>query len=125
MSKLLVIAEKELDLSFLTVDYTYLNMREPKDVVNLMDVYETIEPERCDIMRKEIETIAPDKIVVIGELEGYKWLATIVSRLFGRFNSWLGQYDADHGETEIVINGKTVPLFAFKSVEDWREFDAL
>ena len=63
MSKLLVIAEKELDLSFLTVDYTYLNMREPKDVVNLMDVYETIEPERCDIMRKEIETIAPDKIV--------------------------------------------------------------
>lgn len=125
MSKLLVIAQKELDLSFLSDDYTYLNMREPKDVENLMDVYEQIEPERCSVKRKEIEAINPDRIIVIGELEGYKWLATIVCRLFGKFNSWVGQYENDFGETEIVVNGKTVPLLAFKSVSDWRDFDEI
>ncbi|WP_331836133.1 hypothetical protein [Erysipelothrix piscisicarius] len=67
-----------------------------------MDVYEIEKPELCRVVRQEIESIHPDKIVVVGELTDYVWLGTIVTRLFGQFNSWNGQRENAFGKNNIV-----------------------
>ncbi|CAM2749314.1 hypothetical protein [Erysipelothrix tonsillarum] len=120
--KLLVISDRDSikqEITDLKMDFEYLDLRRGFSNEQLMDVYENEKPELCRTVRDEIELINPDKIVVIGALEGYVWLGTIVTRLFGQFNSWNGQRDNEFGKTVLSINGKSVPLYAIYQTSDW------
>ncbi|CAM3585468.1 hypothetical protein ERUR111494_01395 [Erysipelothrix urinaevulpis] len=125
MRKLLVIADGPLDLSFLDEPFDTIDLRDDDKNVDLMDLYETIEPSKIKELREKIELMDPKDIVVVGELEGYRWVATIVCRCFGQFNSWLGQYENDHGKTKLNINGNDVNLLAIDTIKDWGYIDEI
>ena len=91
MLNLLIIGDGPCDLPFVKEDYKYIDLRDDDRCNNLMDVFEKENPERIKELREEIQRLDPERIVVLGELEGYRWLGTIVCRCFGQFNSWLGQ----------------------------------
>ena len=122
MLNLLIIGDGPCDLPFVKEDYKYIDLRDDDRSNNLMDVFEKENPERSKELREEIQRLAPEKIVVLGELEGYRWLGTIVCRCFGQFNSWLGQYENDYGKTVLKINDREVPLLAMNSVDEWRMY---
>ena len=84
-----------------------------------MDIYETLHPEMISELRADIESKDFDSILVVGASAGYRWNATIVTRIFGQFNSWLGQYSNPFGKTVIKVKGKDVPLLAIDKLEDW------
>ncbi|AGN23826.1 hypothetical protein PT250_02765 [Erysipelothrix rhusiopathiae] len=124
--KLLVISDRDSvkqELTDLNLDFEYLDLRKGFPNEQLMDVYEIEKPELCRVVRQEIETINPDKIVVVGGLTDYVWLGTIVTRLFGQFNSWNGQRENAFGKTVLTINGNEVPLYAIYQTSDWRYVD--
>lgn len=98
-----------------------LNLR-ITDVENqeLLEIYESSEPDKIAILRDKINEINPDEIIVIGRSEGYRWLGTLVCRIYGQFNSWLGQYENRMGVTTLKINNKEVTVKAYDTIEDWR-----
>lgn len=106
-------------LASLGVDYEYIDLRKGVGSNEIMDIYETLHPEMISSLRAEIEALAFDRIVVIGASEEYRWNATIVTRIFGQFNSWLGQYQNPFAKTVIQVKGKDVPLIAIDKIEDW------
>lgn len=120
--KLLVIGDGEkpvLDLDKKAVGYEYIDLRKGVVADEIMDIYETLHPEMIQSLRAEIESLDFDRIVVIGASEEYRWNATIVTRIFGQFNSWLGQYQNPFAKTVIQIKGKDIPLVAIDKIEDW------
>lgn len=120
--KLLVISdgvEITSKLDSMNLDYQYIDLRKGVKSNEIMDIYETLHPEMIKDLRAEIEGLDFEEIVVIGASEEYKWNATIVTRIFGQFNSWLGQYQNDFGKTVIQVNGKDIPLTAINTIEDW------
>lgn len=120
--KLLVIGDGEkpvLDLDEKAVGYEYIDLRKGVVADEIMDIYETLHPEMIQSLRAEIESLDFDRIVVIGASEEYRWNATIVTRIFGQFNSWLGQYQNPFAKTVIQIKGKDIPLVAIDKIEDW------
>ena len=121
MNKLLIISDNILDLSFIKEEYDFLNIRNVDDKDILMKVYSE-NPERASALRKEIETLAPNRILVIGEMGEYIWLATVLSSLFGKFNAWLGQYEQEFAETIIKVNDKETPMLAIKSLKDFEVY---
>ena len=122
MSKLLVIAEKDLKLPFIKEKYHFIKLRQKGDVDHMMEVFEMQDTHRIVSLREKIERFNPKSIVVIGKLKDYRWLATIVCRIFGQFNSWMGQYDSTYGKTSLKINGKDVEILAFDNLEDWKVY---
>lgn len=123
MSELLIISDEELDLSFIDRDYDFLNIRKDGDWDHMMKVFEEQDPSRTDSVREAIKQFDPQEIIVIGEMEEYGWLATIITSMFGKFNAWLGQYDNRIGKTEINVNNRNVPLLALYSIEDWSQYN--
>ena len=70
------------------IDAHYIDLRKSYESEQIMDIYEVIAPEMCGVVREEILSLNPDKIVGVGRSKDYLWDATIVARLFGQFNSW-------------------------------------
>lgn len=107
----------------LTDTHQYYDLRKGHDEVEvLMDLYESIHPEYIQTVREAILAFEPEQIVVIGRMEGYVWLGTIISRIFGQFNSWNNQRENAFGKTILTIQGKEVPLYTIESLEDWNEY---
>lgn len=122
MEKLLVLGdglEMINKLDGLGIKAQYLDLRRNHETAEIMDIYEVVAPELCAVVRDEISAIAPDRIVVIGASEEYRWDATIVCRLFGQFNSWLNQRQNKFGKTVLNIAGKEVELIAIDDLSDW------
>lgn len=120
--KLLVLGDgPELKEALLSngIDAQYIDLRRSYESDEIMDIYEIVAPEMCGVVREEIISISPDKIVGVGRSKDYLWDATIIARLFGQFNSWHGQWENDFGHTLIKVDGKSVPLYAIASLEDW------
>ena len=117
MNKLLIISDKTLDLSLIDENYDFINLRQTSDGDDLMAVYSE-NPERASLLRKEIEALKPSRILVIGEMGEYIWLATVLSSLFGKFNAWLGQYEQEHASTQVMVAGKETPMLAMKNLDD-------
>ena len=101
------------------IDAHYIDLRKSYESEQIMDIYEVIAPEMCGVVREEILSLNPDKIVGVGRSKDYLWDATIVARLFGQFNSWHTQWEDDFGHTVIKVGDKSVPLYAIESLEDW------
>lgn len=101
------------------VECNFIDLSFGKKVDEVMPFYETENPEYIERLRKLIESYAPRKIVVIGKSEGYRWDGTVVCRVFGQFNSWLGQYDDAFGRTTLSILERPSELTAIDYVEDW------
>ena len=101
----------------------YIDLRKGHDSDEIMDIYEQIAPEMCAVVRQEILSINPDKIVVVGRSKDYLWDGTIVARLFGQFNSWHTQWEDDFGHTVIKVGDKSVSLYAIESIKDWNYTD--
>lgn len=124
--KVLVVTDGPLDLSIIQTsdELVHIDLRgnENKDI-NLMDLYEFEKPELIGPLRERVQSIAPDKIVSIGKLQGYGWNGTVICRCFGQFNSWLGQFENPYGKTILTINGKHVPTFALNEISDWKFVD--
>ncbi|QIK69970.1 hypothetical protein G7062_06565 [Erysipelothrix sp. HDW6C] len=98
----------------------YLTLRRGhEDVSDIMEIFEVVEPSQVAVIRDEIKSIDPDKIVVVGRLDGYVWLGTVICRFFGQFNSWNEQRENPYGKTTLNINGKPVELIAIESLDDW------
>lgn len=121
MNKLLIISDKTLDLSLIDENYDFINLRHEFDGEDLMAVYSE-NPERASALRKEIEGLEPTRILVIGEMGEYIWLATVLSSLFGKFNAWLGQYDQEHASTKVMVAGKETPMLALKRLDDLKVY---
>lgn len=119
MNKLLIISDREQNLGFVEEKYDFINIHLPSDKELLIHVFEH-DSERTKKLRKEIENHEPSRILVIGEMGEYIWLATVITSLFGKFNAWLGQYDQEYGKTSLNVKGKEVPLLALKTVEDYK-----
>lgn len=97
--------------------YLTLNLRLDESVTHeLMDVYETENPSLIGVLRTRLEEISPDVIVVIGESDEYRWLATVVCRVYGQFSSWRHQFDKPIGKTSLKIGNKTVTVYALSSL---------
>lgn len=122
MSRLLVVAENNVKLPFVKEKYDFIKLRRKGDMDHMMEVFEYQDTQRIISTREKIEKMNPSRIVVIGKLKDYRWLATIICRVFGHFNSWIDQFESKHGQTKIKINGEAVELLAFDSVADWRAF---
>lgn len=124
--KLLVLGDgPELKESLLKHDILaqYIDLRKGHESDEIMDIYEVVAPEMCGVVRQEILSMSPDKIVVVGRSKDYLWDATIVARLFGQFNSWNSQRENDFGHTVVKVGDKSVSLFAIESLEDWKYTD--
>lgn len=106
-------------LDHLNINYKYIDLRKGVEANEIMDIYETLHPEMIGALRAEIESLDFDRIVVIGASEEYRWNGTIVTRIFGQFNSWLGQYGNAFGQTVIQVKGKDVPVLVIDRIEDW------
>ena len=119
MNKLLIISDKEQNLSFVEEEYDFITIRKESDQGLLIDVYNE-DQERSQLLRKEIESYQASRILVIGEMGEYKWLATVITSLFAKFNAWLGQYEQDYAKTVLNIKGKETPLLAIQSVDDYK-----
>lgn len=100
-------------------DMITLDLRKTElTVKELMNVYEQIEPQLIVELRKEILEINPDEIIVVGDSEEYRWLGTIICRIFGQFNSWNGQRKNPFGVTVLSLNGKPVKTYAIDTLTD-------
>lgn len=123
MSKKILILSDGLeivkDLEKLDLNFEYIDLRKGVEASEIMDIYETLHPEMISELRADIESKDFDSILVVGASAGYRWNATIVTRIFGQFNSWLGQYSNPFGKTVIKVKGKDVPLLAIDKLEDW------
>lgn len=105
-------------------DAPYIDLRGGhQEVENLMDLYETLKPELIAKVREAIITESPDEIIVVGKLDGYLWLGTIITRFFGQFNSWNNQRENDYGVTTITIDEKPVKLYAVSQLEDYKSIE--
>ena len=109
---------KQLD--DLGIQYHYIDLRKGIESDEIMTIYETMHPEMIGALREEILALSFDTIVVVGVSSEYRWNATIIARIFGQFNSWLGQYGNPFGHTVLNVQGKQVPLIALDSYDDWR-----
>lgn len=107
------------DLQELNLDFAYIDLRKGIQANEIMDIYESLHPEMITSLRSEIETYDFDRIVVVGKSAEYRWNGTIVTRIFGQFNSWLGQYQNPCGKTVIKVKGNETPLIAIDSMSDW------
>ena len=102
------------------IEAEYLDLRMSKsNEIELMEVYESIHPEWIQKLRSIIQEFDPSLIIVVGESNDYKWLATVVARTFGQFNSWHHQWDKDYGKTQLKVNDKLIEVYAIKKIEDW------
>lgn len=122
MLKLLVLGdglEIKDELVKMGIQADYIDLRKGHDSEEIMDIYEVIAPELCAVVRDEISHLAPDRIVVVGASADYRWDGTIVTRLFGQFNSWNNQRQNKFGKTVIQVAGKDVEVTAIDSLEDW------
>lgn len=123
MSEKILVLGDGLDLvpsiEKLEINFEYIDLRKGIEADEIMDIYETKHPEMIKSLRSEIESKTFDRIVVVGVSSEYRWLATIVTRTFGQFNSWLGQYQNPFAKTVISVDGKDVPLVAIDKLEDW------
>lgn len=123
MSEKILVLGDGLDLvpsiEKLGINFEYIDLRKGIEADEIMDIYETKHPEMIKSLRSEIESKTFDRIVVVGVSSEYRWLATIVTRTFGQFNSWLGQYQNPFAKTVISVDGKDVPLVAIDKLEDW------
>ena len=106
-------------LDGLNLNYDYIDLRKGIVASEIMDIYETLHPEMISALRSEIEQLQFDRIVVIGASAEYRWNGTIVTRIFGQFNSWLGQYQNPFAKTVIQIKGHDVPVLVIDKIEDW------
>ena len=106
-------------LDGLNLNYDYIDLRKGIVANEIMDIYETLHPEMISALRSEIEQLQFDRIVVIGASAEYRWNGTIVTRIFGQFNSWLGQYQNPFAKTVIQIKGHDVPVLVIDKIEDW------
>ena len=105
-------------------DAPYIDLRGGhQEVENLMDLYETMKPELITKVRETIIAESPDEIIVVGKLDGYLWLGTIITRFFGQFNSWNNQRENDYGVTTIIIDQKPVKLYAVSQLEDYKSIE--
>lgn len=105
-------------------DAPYIDLRGGhQEVENLMDLYETLKPELITKIRETIIAESPDEIIVVGKLDGYLWLGTIITRFFGQFNSWNNQRENDYGVTTITIDEKPVKLYAVSRLEDYKSIE--
>lgn len=121
MSRLLVVSENNVKLPFVKEKYDFIKLRRKGDMDHMMEVFEYQDTHRIVSTREKIEKLNPSRIVVLGKLKDYRWLATVICRIFGHFNSWIDQFDSKSGKTTIKINGEDVELLAFDNAEDWRE----
>lgn len=121
--KILVVGDgpiNEEELVSLGNEIEYLDLRRGlEEGTNLLDSYQDSHPELIPGVRNTIKDINPDKIVVLGRLEGYLWVGTVVCRFFGQFNSWLDQWHNPYGITEIMVGERKVKLYAIESLADW------
>ncbi len=115
--------ELQADLVKHEIKAQYIDLRKGYESNGIMDIYEVVAPELCGVVRQEILSINPDKIVVVGRSKDYLWDATIVARLFGQFNSWHTQWEDDFGHTVIKVGDKSVSLYAIESLKDWAYTD--
>ena len=115
--------ELQTDLVKHEIKAQYIDLRKGYESNGIMDIYEVVAPELCGVVRQEILSINPDKIVVVGRSKDYLWDATIVARLFGQFNSWHTQWEDDFGHTVIKVGDKSVSLYAIGSLKDWAYTD--
>lgn len=122
MGKLLVVAENNMKLPFLKEKYHFIKLRKKGDVDHMLEVFEMQDTQRLISLKEKIEKFNPKSIVVIGKLKDYRFLATIVCRIFGQYNSWIGQFNQSYGETTLKINGDDVQILAFDTLEDWRKY---
>lgn len=106
-------------LDGLNLNYDYIDLRKGIVANEIMDIYETLHPEMISALRSEIEQLQFDRIVVVGASAEYRWNGTIVTRIFGQFNSWLGQYQNPFAKTVIQIKGHDVPVLVIDKIEDW------
>ena len=105
-------------------DAPYIDLRGGhQEVENLMDLYETMKPELITKVRETIIAEGPDETIVVGKLDGYLWLGTIITRFFGQFNSWNNQRENDYGVTTIIIDQKPVKLYAVSQLEDYKSIE--
>ena len=122
MERLLVLGDgKELQTTLLNkgVTFDYIDLRKGVEASEIMDIYETLHPEYIAELRSEIAAVNPDRMVVVGASDEYRWDGTIVCRIYGQFNSWNGQRGNKFGKTVLNVNGKEVGLIALDSVDDW------
>lgn len=122
MGRLLVIAEHDLKLGFLKEKYDFMKLRKKGDGDHMLKVFEEEDTYRIITLKERIEKLMPDRIVVIGELKDYRWLATVVCRACGNFNSWVADHGNAYGSTHLDIKGEKISLKAFDSLKDWRAY---
>ncbi|CAM4314787.1 hypothetical protein H9L01_10300 [Erysipelothrix inopinata] len=120
--KYLVLADGEIGTVNLENYLTY-DLRQGHKSKEIMDIYEVENPALCSTVREWIISHEPDAIIVVGRSEEYLWVATIVARLFGQFNSWNEQRSNPFGKTVIKVAGKDVELIAIESLSDWGYVD--
>lgn len=122
MGRLLVIAENNIKMPFLKERYDFIKLRRKGDVGHMMEVFEFQDSYRIISTKDKIEKMKPERIVVVGKLKDYRWLAQVICRVFGQWSSLVEQFKDPYGKTSVQINGKEVELLAFDNVDDWRKY---
>lgn len=122
MGRLLVIAENDLRLPFVKEKFDFIKLRRKGDLNHMMEVFEMQDTYRIVALKEKIEKMNPERIVVIGKLKDYRWLATVVCRACGNFHSWISDHMNSYGTTHLKIKGEDVKLLAFDSLKDWRAY---
>ena len=80
--------ELQADLVKHEIKAQYIDLRKGYESNGIMDIYEVVAPELCGVVRQEILSINPDKIVVVGRSKDYLWDATIVAYAIESLKDW-------------------------------------